>query len=379
MIVPTPFRRLAGVVLGAATLLLPASLAAQGAAPTTRRFPPICRRRMNCRALSRVGQLSRRAPRRHPARRRRRRGLLPRRAARRSEEPRAAGARLPLGAGRRRRRGGGPARRARRQARQERPHRPARARRSRAQAEEIRGRAAEPRRSPCADRSPISPPRCSAPGRATARTTPRPPIEAIDKLQGADWYALFKDLHAGLILDLAGNKKEAGKRFDRAHKLDATALRVVEAYGSWLSRNGKQGRGAEGVQGLRRAAAAPSADRRRDGDAREGQAAAAAGRRRAGRRRRSALRPRRRARPPRRRGPRPRLSAARALSRAQPAAGAAVARRSLRADEESAACDQDLRARAAEFAAAAQRRDPARGQSRHASTRPTKPSSVCRS
>jgi len=65
-------------------------------------------------------------------------------------------------------------------------------------------------------------------------------IESIDKLQGADWYALFKDLHAGLILDLAGNKKEAGKRFDRAQKLDATALRLVESYGSWLSRNGKK-------------------------------------------------------------------------------------------------------------------------------------------
>ena len=65
-------------------------------------------------------------------------------------------------------------------------------------------------------------------------------IESIDKLQGADWYALFKDLHAGLILDLAGNKKEAGKRFERAYKLDATALRLVEAYGSWLSRNGKK-------------------------------------------------------------------------------------------------------------------------------------------
>ena len=65
-------------------------------------------------------------------------------------------------------------------------------------------------------------------------------IELIDKLQGADWYALFKDLHAGLILDLAGNKKEAGKRFDRAQKLDATALRLVESYGSWLSRNGKK-------------------------------------------------------------------------------------------------------------------------------------------
>ena len=65
-------------------------------------------------------------------------------------------------------------------------------------------------------------------------------VESIDKLQGADWYALFKDLHAGLILDLSGNKKEAGKRFDRAQKLDATALRLVEAYGSWLSRNGKK-------------------------------------------------------------------------------------------------------------------------------------------
>jgi tetratricopeptide (TPR) repeat protein len=62
-------------------------------------------------------------------------------------------------------------------------------------------------------------------------------VDAIDKLQGAEWYALFKDLHAGLILDLAGHKKDAGKRFDRAHKLDGTALRLVEAYASWLSRN----------------------------------------------------------------------------------------------------------------------------------------------
>ena len=64
-------------------------------------------------------------------------------------------------------------------------------------------------------------------------------IESIDKLQGADWYALFKDLHAGMILDLAGQKKEAGKRFERAQKLDATALRLVQAYASWLSRNGR--------------------------------------------------------------------------------------------------------------------------------------------
>ncbi len=65
-------------------------------------------------------------------------------------------------------------------------------------------------------------------------------IETIDKLQGNDAYSLFKDLHAGLILDLAGQKREAGKRFERAYKIDQTALRLVEAYGSWLSRNGQK-------------------------------------------------------------------------------------------------------------------------------------------
>ena len=65
-------------------------------------------------------------------------------------------------------------------------------------------------------------------------------VAAIDRLAGPDWYAIFKELHAGMIYDLAGNKKEAGKRFEHAYKLDPTALRVVEAYGSWLSRNKSQ-------------------------------------------------------------------------------------------------------------------------------------------
>jgi tetratricopeptide (TPR) repeat protein len=63
-------------------------------------------------------------------------------------------------------------------------------------------------------------------------------VELIDRLTGPEWYAIFKDLHAALIFDLAGNRKEAGKRFERAYKLDPSALRVVQAYGSWLSRNG---------------------------------------------------------------------------------------------------------------------------------------------
>ncbi len=62
-------------------------------------------------------------------------------------------------------------------------------------------------------------------------------VENIDRLTGPEWYAVFKDLHAGLILDLAGNRKEAGKRLERVYKLDANALRAVEAYGRWASRN----------------------------------------------------------------------------------------------------------------------------------------------
>jgi len=65
----------------------------------------------------------------------------------------------------------------------------------------------------------------------------RAAIENVDRLTGPEWYAIFKDLHAGLILDLANNKREAGKRLERVYKLDGNALRAVEAYGRWASRN----------------------------------------------------------------------------------------------------------------------------------------------
>ncbi len=62
--------------------------------------------------------------------------------------------------------------------------------------------------------------------------------ESIDKLSGEAWFAIFKDMHAGMILDLAGQKKEALRRLERAYKVDPTALRVTQAYGSLLSRQG---------------------------------------------------------------------------------------------------------------------------------------------
>ena len=68
---------------------------------------------------------------------------------------------------------------------------------------------------------------------------PRGAVEMLDHLSGPDWYSIFKDLHAGLILDVA-NKKDAGKRYDRAYRADPTALRTVEAYGRYLSRIGNK-------------------------------------------------------------------------------------------------------------------------------------------
>ncbi|MDB5618484.1 tetratricopeptide repeat protein [Tardiphaga sp.] len=62
-------------------------------------------------------------------------------------------------------------------------------------------------------------------------------IANIDKLVGPEWYPIFKDLHAGLLLDLAGKQKDAGTRLERAYKLDDSALRVADAYARWQSRH----------------------------------------------------------------------------------------------------------------------------------------------
>ncbi len=62
-------------------------------------------------------------------------------------------------------------------------------------------------------------------------------IDTLDRLAGPEWYAIFKDLHAGLILDAANSRKEAGKRYERAYKADSMALRTVQAYGRYLSRS----------------------------------------------------------------------------------------------------------------------------------------------
>src|SRR3979490_241373 len=62
-------------------------------------------------------------------------------------------------------------------------------------------------------------------------------VANIDKLTGPEGYPVFKDLHAGMILELAGKEKDAGARLERACKLDDSMLRVADDYARWLSRN----------------------------------------------------------------------------------------------------------------------------------------------
>jgi tetratricopeptide (TPR) repeat protein len=62
-------------------------------------------------------------------------------------------------------------------------------------------------------------------------------IANIDKLTGPEWYPLFKDMHAAMILELSGKDKDAGVRLERAYKLDDSMLRVADDYARWLTRN----------------------------------------------------------------------------------------------------------------------------------------------
>ena len=62
-------------------------------------------------------------------------------------------------------------------------------------------------------------------------------LEYCDRL-GDDNFLVFRDYHAGLIAQLMGDKAEAGKRLKAAYDGDKTTLRLVDAYGRYLSRSG---------------------------------------------------------------------------------------------------------------------------------------------
>jgi tetratricopeptide (TPR) repeat protein len=63
-------------------------------------------------------------------------------------------------------------------------------------------------------------------------------IETLERLKGEPSYNLFRDYHAGLILDAAGRKAEAGKRLKAAYDAEKTTLRLVDLWARFQARNG---------------------------------------------------------------------------------------------------------------------------------------------
>ena len=62
-------------------------------------------------------------------------------------------------------------------------------------------------------------------------------LEYCDRLRDEN-FAVFRDFHAGLIAELMGDTAEAGKRLKAAYDSDKNTLRLVDAYGRFVSRHG---------------------------------------------------------------------------------------------------------------------------------------------
>src|ERR1700680_978599 len=54
-------------------------------------------------------------------------------------------------------------------------------------------------------------------------------VANIDKLTGPEWYPIFKDLHAAMILELSGKEKDAGIRLERSYHLWDLMSRLAAA------------------------------------------------------------------------------------------------------------------------------------------------------
>ncbi|MGL5362822.1 MAG: tetratricopeptide repeat protein [Bosea sp. (in: a-proteobacteria)] len=63
-------------------------------------------------------------------------------------------------------------------------------------------------------------------------------IESVDRLRGESSYNLFRDYHAGLMQDIAGNGAEAARRMKSAYEQERTTLRLVDFWGRLQARRG---------------------------------------------------------------------------------------------------------------------------------------------
>ena len=64
-------------------------------------------------------------------------------------------------------------------------------------------------------------------------------LKALDRLDANDSFVNFKSLHSGLIADYLGNAIRSEASYRKAYDDAGTSLRVVQAYGNFLERNGR--------------------------------------------------------------------------------------------------------------------------------------------
>ncbi|MDP3897322.1 MAG: tetratricopeptide repeat protein, partial [Mesorhizobium sp.] len=72
-------------------------------------------------------------------------------------------------------------------------------------------------------------------------------MTVLDRLDGPEWYSLFRNIHRALILDFAGRKEDARAVYDETAITRSAAdvapeayVRLVEAYAGFLARDGKK-------------------------------------------------------------------------------------------------------------------------------------------
>ncbi len=63
-------------------------------------------------------------------------------------------------------------------------------------------------------------------------------LDTLDRLKGERSYDLFRDYHAGLILDMAGRRGDAERRLKSAYEADKTTLRLVDLWARFQARAG---------------------------------------------------------------------------------------------------------------------------------------------
>ncbi len=67
---------------------------------------------------------------------------------------------------------------------------------------------------------------------------PKKALARLDKLDGEQWFAFFRNYHGGLIAELSGDEAEAARRFKAARAIDDGAISVIEASVRATARSG---------------------------------------------------------------------------------------------------------------------------------------------